>query len=197
MTKGRVIRDTVQCLESPVPLSRLCCTRARIRECWQRSHAMHDSIVRNNQRPGVFIASPDKNRLGIVHSARSLPTELSSAWPAQGSGEIAPICESSRAPADQGRRRALCGRGLPAPHAKPFTHDGPSHRARARFVQGAAEGVAAPVGIGKAYRYSTGSADRTTSRRSMKPPTSTPASPMTLTTIEVIDVSTRFVMNTG
>ena len=111
--------------------------------------------------------------------------------------EIAPICESSRAPADRGRRRALCGRGLPAPHAKPFTHDGPSHRARARFMQGAAEGVAAPVGIGKAYRYSTGSADRTTSRRSMKPPTSTPASPMTLTTIEVIDVSTRFVMNTG
>ena len=91
----------------------------------------------------------------------------------------------------------LCGRGLPAPHAKPFTHDGPSHRARARFMQGAAEGVAAPVGIGKAYRYSTGSADRTTSRRSMKPPTSTPASPMTLTTIEVIEVSTRFVMNTG
>ena len=31
----------------------------------------------------------------------------------------------------------------------------------------------------------------------MKPPTSTPASPMTLTTIEVIEVSTRFVMNTG
>ena len=38
--------------------------------------------------------------------------------------EIAPICESSRAPADRGRRRALCGRGLPAPHAKPFTQGG-------------------------------------------------------------------------
>ena len=57
--------------------------------------------------------------------------------------------------------------------------------------------VMMPARYGGFYRYSTGSADRTTSRRSMKPPTSTPASPMTLTTIEVIEVSTRFVMNTG
>ena len=31
----------------------------------------------------------------------------------------------------------------------------------------------------------------------MKPPAGTPASPMTLTTIEVVDVSTRLAMNTG
>lgn len=50
---------------------------------------------------------------------------------------------------------------------------------------------------GCSYRNAMGKAARMTSRRKRKPPTSTPASPMTLTTMDVVEVSTRLAMNTG